>query len=341
MRRKLITILLMALLMVMASAVVCFAADGDYTYKVKVHAGNVGTYKGDKSWNKTCKPGESVYITIKDVKVTNDKYYVRGFRIAGHDNDETERNDAGNAQPSGFTSATFNANADVSYEVAYGIKGSMVSYLVKYVDTDGNALTPDGSDSETDEYFGMVGDKPVVSYRYVDGYTPDAYNLSKTLSSDSDKNVFTFTYTKNGTETPDNGDNGDNGDNNGNNNNNANNANRNAAANPANAPGTAANPAGTNAAATPGNNQGNQGTTNIGDSDTPLADGPGQQYADLDDGQTPQSDFDGDKEGGISKLPIIIGSIIAAILLLLLIIWLVSRRRKNDDDGMDGMDGMA
>ena len=30
-------------------------------------------------------------------------------------------------------------------------------------------------------YYGAMGDKPVIAYQYIEGYRPDAYNLTKTL----------------------------------------------------------------------------------------------------------------------------------------------------------------
>ena len=70
--------------------------------------------------------------------------------------------------------------------VAYGIQGDMVSYTVNYQDGGGNELAP----SRT--YYGAVGDKPVIAYQYIEGYRPDAYNLTKTLGKNEADNVFTL-----------------------------------------------------------------------------------------------------------------------------------------------------
>ena len=37
-------------------------------------------------------------------------------------------------------------------------------------------------------------DRPVIAYQYIEGYQPQAYNLTKTLSKDPAENVFTFIY---------------------------------------------------------------------------------------------------------------------------------------------------
>lgn len=104
------------------------------------------------------------------------KYYVRGVRVSGQDNSAV-------GQPS------FTVTGDADYVVAYGIQGQTVAYTVNYVDAAGNALAPSVT------YHGNVGDMPVVAYQYVEGYRPQAYNLTKTLSADASENVFDFVYT--------------------------------------------------------------------------------------------------------------------------------------------------
>lgn len=103
------------------------------------------------------------------------KYYVRGVRASGADNGTVNQPD-------------FEVDGDQDYVVAYGIRGNMVSYTVNYLDANGNQLLA------PDTYYGNVGDMPVVAYRYVDGYRPQAYNMTKTLSADASENVFNFVY---------------------------------------------------------------------------------------------------------------------------------------------------
>ena len=83
---------------------------------------------------------------------------------------------------------------DADYVVAYGIKGNMVAYTVNYQDASGKSL------AESQTFYGNVGDKPVVAYRYVENYIPDALALTKTLSDNESENVFTFTYTPGATD---------------------------------------------------------------------------------------------------------------------------------------------
>ncbi len=111
-------------------------------------------------------------LVIKD----EEQYYPRGVKDTGHDNDET------------YNSYTFPVVEDMSFTVAYGMRGGMVEYTVNYVSEDGTVL------HEPETFWGMPGDKPVVSYRRVEGYLPNQYNEAKTLTDKASDNVFTFTY---------------------------------------------------------------------------------------------------------------------------------------------------
>lgn len=116
----------------------------------------------------------------------NSKYYVKGIRLSGRDNNTV-------------ANSAFLVSGDQDYVVAYGIPGELAEYTVNYVDTNGNKL----ADSRT--YYGNVGDEPVIAYLYIDGYTPDSYNQTGKLVSDASKNVFNFVYTQAATSIADNG----------------------------------------------------------------------------------------------------------------------------------------
>lgn len=168
-----------------------------YTYTVTFYAGNHGTFNSSQDIrvdkvegsSATVNPpseggnrivveklmcGDRISFNVPEKAVTlnNSKYYVKGIRRSG-----TE-----------IENASFPVDKDMDYVVAYGIKGSMVGYTVNYEDESGNTLAP----SRT--YYGNVGDKPVVAYTYVEGYTPEAYAMTKTLSSNEQENIFTFVY---------------------------------------------------------------------------------------------------------------------------------------------------
>ena len=139
-------------------------------YKIRFYSGNQGTLSGSTegtySYNAT--------VTLPTVTAT-DGYYFKGFREAGMDN-------------STYVATDFRAKRDMDYVAAYGMLTSAVAYTVHFRSNTGATLYP----SQT--YYGNVGDRPVVAYRYIEGYQPQAYSLIKTLSADPAENVFTFTY---------------------------------------------------------------------------------------------------------------------------------------------------
>lgn len=121
-------------------------------------------------------PGQRVNFSSRMISLKDgSKYYVKGIRESGKDNNTVYYND-------------FYVEGDRDYVVAYGILGDAVAYTINYEDTSGRSLAP----SET--YYGNVGDRPVVSYLYIEGYQPQAYNLIGRLSENAADNVFTFVY---------------------------------------------------------------------------------------------------------------------------------------------------
>ena len=159
-----------------------------YTYKVTLSAGNKGTINGQSKIEKSDISYGSKFsfdnTALYNIQVTDDRYYVKGIRLSGRDNASSKRLDA----------PAFTVEGDADYVVAYGIKGNMVAYTVNYQDASGNSL------AESQTFYGNVGDKPVVAYRYVENYIPDALALTKTLSDNESENVFTFTYTPGATD---------------------------------------------------------------------------------------------------------------------------------------------
>ena len=179
-RRVLALVFLMALMLSLGTT--AFAEVDPNNYTVRIFAGNMGTIDGgDVRTQKVpiTAPGTALNYKNDDVTVKDDRSYVRGIRYAGQDNATVF---TGNP-PGGIVE-------DMDFVVAYGIKSSAVRYTVNYVSTGGATLAP----SET--YYGNIGDKPVVAFVYVEGYQPQAYNLTKTLVEDEGSNVFTFTYSQ-------------------------------------------------------------------------------------------------------------------------------------------------
>ena len=275
--------------------------DSGYGYTITIYAGQQGHF-GSNENNKTktikVKSGAAVTIDIEemDFHLDNDEYYVRGLRQTGHDNDEIK-------------SLTIpSVDEDISYEVAYGIKGGMVSYEVHYVsDKDGTELR------ESDTYYGMVGDKPVVSCKYIDNYMPDAYNKTKTLSEDESQNVFDFAYAYTGKSSgsDDSSDSGSSaaGGNNGN-----------------GTTGNTANNAGANTGTgADADNNTNGAAATIDGNETPKG------LVDLDNGETPMANSDGSNGfGGSPVKPLLIGGGLAAAAIILAAV-LLARRRKYQE----------
>ena len=114
-------------------------------------------------------------VQLIGTETADSKYYVRGVRESGQDNNTVGQ-------------SAFTVTGDTDYVVAYGIKGEMVDYTIRFEDEDGNELAPALT------RHGNIGDKPIVAYQYIEGYRPQAYNLAKTLSENAAENVFTFTY---------------------------------------------------------------------------------------------------------------------------------------------------
>lgn len=193
---KRLSALFLALCMIASMTVPALAAQKEsYTYQIRFLSGAQGEFNrsGNLSNNGTqspkyesgeclvfedLQPGQRVsfnngMITLKD----SGKYYVKGIRESGKDNNTV------------YYSA-FTVDGDKDYVVAYGILGDAVAYTINYEDTEGNQLAP----SET--YYGNVGDRPVVSYLYIEDYEPQAYNLIGRLTENAADNVFTFVYSR-------------------------------------------------------------------------------------------------------------------------------------------------
>lgn len=194
MMKKLLSALLTAGMLFSLSGITAAAAK-EYTYTVTFAAGNQGIFTGTSGLevssaaaNVSVADGKIVVSGLKAndvisfnaqagaVSMEDDgKYYVKGFRQSGRDTEQ-------------MAPSSFRVTADADYVIAYGIKGNLVGYMINYQDAQGNELAPSG------KFYGNVGDKPVVAHIYVEGYTPQALALTKTLSANESENVFTFVY---------------------------------------------------------------------------------------------------------------------------------------------------
>ena len=175
-KMKKIFVALLSFSLVMGMNVMSVSAE-EYTYTITLHAGDKGALDGVEGGTEVltgCRAGDRVSFDLSKVTVTDDKYYIKGVRLSGRDNEEV--------------APAFYVEGDADYVVAYGIKGNTVGYTVNYQDEDGNTLDSSAT------FYGNVGDKPVVDYKYINGYIPQALALTKTLSDNETENVFTFVY---------------------------------------------------------------------------------------------------------------------------------------------------
>lgn len=168
--------ILLSIVMLCSMTIPALAKE-EYRYTVRFYAGQQGLIGGGEVITFTnLKYGERVTFNQNMVTLKDEKYYVKGIRESGMDNNTVRVN-------------SFPVTADKDYVVAYGLLNDAVAYTINYVDENGNALAP------SEQYYGNRGDKPVIAYLYIEGYQPQAYNLTGTLTDDPAENVFTFVYT--------------------------------------------------------------------------------------------------------------------------------------------------
>lgn len=180
-RLKKICAAALSLCLLITAAFPVLAAEENYTYTVRFFAGRQGLFGGQDEMMeiRDLRFGDRVSFSQGAVTLNdNSKYYIRGIRESGKDNNTVSQ------------TPSFTVTGDQDYVVAYGILGDATSYTINYETAGGRTLAP----SET--YYGNVGDRPVVAYKYIEGYRPQAYNLTRTLQKDPQENIFTFVYTR-------------------------------------------------------------------------------------------------------------------------------------------------
>ena len=271
------------------------------------------TFSGGTTVYQVTSPYSDVGVGYPAVTLNtgNDSYYVKGIKESGKDGLLT----------------TYTPNADRDYVVAYGVRGREVKYRV-YYRLNGTGTT--GEDlAAPQEFYADVGDRPISSYIYIEGYQP-YLRTTKTLVGGADaeaENILYAYYTRvtttTTTTTPANNNNNaianvnnPNVNNNANANNNANNAN-----NPAPAP----------APAQPAYQQ----TEDILDLDVPLAEPENVQGTPAP--ATPTAAPQVLEPSSQSRLPrwVIVLGAIGLLALIALFYWymLFYRKRKKYADG--------
>lgn len=176
MKRMLGVLFSMVLLFSMALPV--GAAESETTYTIRIYPGSKGAVRagGECIEYTNCKYGDWISFTQNQIVQTDGKYSIKGIRESGKDNNTATSNPA------------FQVTGDRDYVVAYNLLNDAVAYTIRYQNLAGEALLPD------EVYYGNVGERPVIAYQYIEGYQPQAYNLTRELSSNAAENVFTFVY---------------------------------------------------------------------------------------------------------------------------------------------------
>ncbi len=170
--------LLFALVLILSLCASAFADGTSYTVRLYGGDSAVGELKAGGVVMQTVADGDSVTFTEDMVEVKDKRYYPKGFREAGHDNN-----------PLITFGAKVKITRDTDFVIAYGMKSTAVKYTVRYR----HATTGvDLIGAQT--FYGNVGDKPVVAFLYLENYMPQAYNLTKTLSATESENEFIFLY---------------------------------------------------------------------------------------------------------------------------------------------------
>lgn len=305
MKKIILTFAFCAIFAFAATAV--YGAEDEYGHTMTVSAGNGSFESGETVLDATTAEPvtadpEANKILINDeeviVKPPTEDHFVTGLKFTGHDN----------SQVLDKKISVSEENEDIDLVVTYGLKSEMVGYSIYYLSAkDGSDLRP------SEKHYGVNGSKPVVSFKYVEGYLPNAYNETRTISRGGDNTFYFYYYEVDHNGNPiiiDNNDGDGNADGTAGNNGGGGNANGNA-------------------------NAANPGTAVLGDNAVPTADGPAN-LVDLDDNEAPlapgaESD---EEKGGLSGFAMgLIGIIIAGILIVLgILYWILKRRRIEEEE---------
>lgn len=171
--RKMAPMLMPAVALMSLLAMPCVAKADDYSYTIRVFAGNKGTVNDSEAVTLKKAKGETVDLSSEvSVAVSDSSYYHKGFRESGRDSE--------------FAYRSFPADRDIDLVVSYGMRAQMARLTVHFCERGTKVpLTTDaGTSEETYEY--KIGDKPVVAFKHVDGYRPLYQNITGTIRGDTD-----------------------------------------------------------------------------------------------------------------------------------------------------------
>lgn len=173
MRNTSIKPLLTIFVLIQSLLITNIAIAKDYTYKVRIMAGNIGTVNNEKSVTLECHKGDEIILSdaISAASGDDSNYYHKGFRESGHDEM--------------YPQNSIIVTKDLDLVCAWGLRFDMVNLTVKYIDsaTKQPLIADSGASQKTYEY--KRGDKPVIAYEHINGYRPLYRNITGTLTEDT------------------------------------------------------------------------------------------------------------------------------------------------------------
>jgi hypothetical protein len=159
--KKISILLLMILFLLIPNTV-----HADNQYEVRIDGGTQGKVDGQEQVVVNVAYYWEFNVNNYTVVPTDDKYYFKGFHLAGH-SEIVDR---------------MNITKDTVLVASYGVKADQVEYHVRYVDENDHSidLLP------MDVLYGNPGDKPVLAYKYVENYLPsNTMSYTGTLEEDT------------------------------------------------------------------------------------------------------------------------------------------------------------
>ncbi len=187
-KAKKVMVLILALCMIFAQVHMSYA---DTSYRVRVYGGNeeIGkllageenVYTEEVAFDTETGTYGTFEFDLAQVEIVDERFFAKGLKVSGKDN-------------STYLTGPLTIYRDSDYVIAYGMKENMVTYTVTYLDENGDPFLDENGDPIEETFYGNVGDKPVVAFRYFEGYQPVDQALTGTLSADPTENVFTFEY---------------------------------------------------------------------------------------------------------------------------------------------------
>ena len=181
---------LLALICLLTSTIPVFSFATDRTYTARFYANGLYTDINDEGQSKDELIGtivgnpievsdEEGNVTIPKINLLSDKYYFKGYKESGKD-------------PESFyiEGGLLPIQEDRDYVAVYGVRGTEVEYTVQYL-LEGTTTKL----AEDRKFYAAIGDKPISSYIYIEGYQPYR-RTTKTITGDPAQDILYVYYTR-------------------------------------------------------------------------------------------------------------------------------------------------